>query len=224
MNQLVVTISIILLPGIICAVICDKLTVHSKWDAFKFTLYSFVLGLLAYTILQGVFYAIDFSHGLRSKTWAWQHLKIWGSAISEKPTIPVWEVVFATLFSIPAAFFASWLVNYKVFNKIAQRLKITHKYGDENLFSYYLNAKEIDWIYVRDLEKNLTYQGRVVSSSENDHIQELVLSEVTVFRYEDSSELYSVPTIYLSKEMGKFIIEAIPPTLLGEDHGEEAAN
>lgn len=224
MNQLGVTISIILLPGIVCAVICDKLTVHSKWDAFKFTLYSFVLGLFAYTILQFFHYLLDAINGLWSKVWIWHHLKIWSSALSDKTTIPAWEVFWATICSVPAAFFSSWVVNYKFFNKIGQKIKITHKYGDENLFSYYLNAKEIDWIYVRDTEKNLTYQGRVVSSSENDHIQELVLSEVTVFRYEDSSELYSVPTIYLSKEMGKFIIEAIPQNLLGECNGEEATN
>ena len=51
--------------------------------------------------------------------------------------------------------------------------------------------------------------------SENEHIQEIVLSEVTVFNYEDSEELYFIPTIYLTKPIGKFIIEAIPSESLG---------
>jgi len=55
------------------------------------------------------------------------------------------------------------LVNYKIFHKFAQKLLISQKYGDENLYSYYLNAKEIDWVYVRDFERKLTYQGRVIS-------------------------------------------------------------
>lgn len=55
MNQLVVTIIIILLPGIIATVICDKIVVHSKWTTFKFSLYSFVLGFVTYALLQIVF-------------------------------------------------------------------------------------------------------------------------------------------------------------------------
>jgi hypothetical protein len=36
MNQLVVSLVVILMPGIIAAIISDKLTSHSKWDSFKF--------------------------------------------------------------------------------------------------------------------------------------------------------------------------------------------
>jgi hypothetical protein len=107
-------------------------------------------------------------------------------------------------------------------NKIAKKLKISTKYGDENLFSFFLNSQNIDWIYVRDIQNNLTYQGRVVSFSENDGMQELVMSEVTVFKYETSEEFYSVPLIYLSKPSGNFIIEAVPPELLEEKNGKEA--
>lgn len=64
----------------------------------------------------------------------------------------------------------------------------------------------------------------VVLYSENDHMQELVLSDVTVFRYEDSAELYSVPKLYICKEMGSFVIEAIPPNLLGANNGKETSN
>ena len=115
------------------------------------------------------------------------------------------------------------VINYKVFNKLAQKINVSSKYGDENLYSYYLNAKEIDWVYVRDIENNLTYQGRIESYAENDHMQEMVLYDVTVFRYQDSVQLYSVPTIYLNKEMGKFIIEAIPKELLGEENDNQKA-
>jgi hypothetical protein len=38
MNSLAIAISIILLPGLVACVICDKITVHSpKWDAFKYS-------------------------------------------------------------------------------------------------------------------------------------------------------------------------------------------
>lgn len=228
MNQLAITVVVILLPGIIATVICDKITVHSKWDAFKYGLYSFVLGVFTYALLQLFFYAFDVAQYIGSKdaVWPgkWTHLKIWTSAVNDEQEISAWEIFLAACLSLPTAFLASWLITYKVFNKIAQALRLSAKYGDENLYSYYLNAKEIDWIYVRDPKANLTYQGRVVSHSETDDMQELVLSEVTVFRYEDSAELYSVPTIYLSKEIGQFVIEAVPASLLGPTNGKEAAN
>lgn len=99
--------------------------------------------------------------------------------------IQAWEICVAVFVSVLVAFFASWTINFKLFNKIAQKLKVSTKYGDENLYSYYLNAEEIDWIYVRDPKNGFTYQGRVVSHSENDKVQEIVLSEVSVYSYSD---------------------------------------
>ena len=125
------------------------------------------------------------------------------------------------LISIPLSFIISWIVNYKILNKIGEFFNVSTKYGDENLYSYYLNTNEIDWIYIRDVDNNLTYQGRVFSFSENSNIQEIVLYDVTVYRYEDSAELYHVPTIYLAKKSGSFRIEAVPQEYLKEEKNEE---
>lgn len=216
MNQLIVTLIVVLLPGIVAAVICDKITVHSKWTPFKFGVYSFVLGVFSYSGLQAIYYLSDIISFCSFNPSQWSHLKIWDTTVSDNPSIPALELTLATLIALPTSFIAAFLVNHKIFNKISQKLGVSSKYGDENLFSYYLNADEIDWIYVRDKENDLTYQGRVVSYSEAEEMQELVMSEVTVFRYEDSSELYSVPTIYLTKTIGNFVIEAVPLNLLGD--------
>lgn len=221
MNQLVVTLIVILLPGIIANVICDKIVVHSKWTSFKFSLYALVLGVFSYVSLQLIQYGIDFVRDLSLDVTNWSHLQVWDMAANVTATIPAKEVVFASLLSLPVSFLAAFAINRKVFFRIGAIFKVTSKYGDENLFSYYLNAQEIDWIYVRDIEANLTYQGRIVSYSENEQIQEVVLSDVTVFRYQDSEEMYSVPTIYISKDIGKFRIEAIPHQFLGEENVRE---
>jgi hypothetical protein len=216
MNQLVVTLIVILMPGIIANVICDKITVHSKWSSFKFSLYAFVLGMCCYVLLQIGYYAHDYTHADSISNMNFTHLKVWSASVADNPKIPAVEVIFATLISLPISLLAAFLINHKIFNKVATFLCISTKYGDENLFSYYLNADEIDWIYIRDIANKLTYQGRIVSYSENDLMQEIVMSEVTVYNYEDSAELYSVPTIYLTKPLGAFIIEAIPQEYLGE--------
>lgn len=214
-NQLVIVVIFILMPGIIAAIICDKITSHTRWDSFKFTLYALMLGMASYAALQMIVYAFNVIMAVQVKEVSWTNLKIWNSSLNGGQELAAWEICAAIGLSIPVAVFAAWLVNYKIFNKLAQKINVSTKFGDENLYSYYLNAQEIDWVYIRDIENNYTYQGRVVSHAENDKVQELVLSDVSVFRLEDSELLYEVPTIYLSKEMGKFIIEAIPHQRLG---------
>jgi len=200
-------------PGIIAAIICDKIIVHQpKWDYFKFGTYSFVLGVTCYIFLQFIQYFFDllFSYYFSFKTIQWSNLAIWHVISNGNITTKPSEVFQATVLSLPVAYFSSFVVNYKILNKISQLLRVSDKYGDENLYSFYLNAKEIDWIYIRDIENNLTYEGKVFSYSENDTIQEIVLSDVTVYSYRDSEEYYSIPSLYLCKKMGSLIIESIP--------------
>lgn len=63
-------------------------------------------------------------------------------------------------------------------------------------------------------------------SSENEHAHELVLLDVAVYRYEDSAKLYSVPRLYLCREIGKLVVETIPADRLREERSDvnEAVN
>ena len=223
MNQLAIAIVVILFPGILATIIADKVAVHSKWDSFKFSLYALVLGILSYLFLQLIVIIFDLAHYIinHAKEVNYHILAVWNMALQQKSIIKPWEIGASTFLSVLVGYFASFIVNYKILNKIGQKLKITTKYGDENLYSFYLNAEQIEWIYIRDIENNLTYQGRLVSYSENKDIQEIVLTDVTVYRYKDSAELYSVPSIYLCKKSGNFIIEAIPNEYLKEDNNGE---
>ena len=97
--------------------------------------------------------------------------------------------------------------HYKLINRFGKWIKLSNKYGDENLYSYFLNAKEVEEVYVRDVENKLTYHGFVNSFSETDEIKELVLLDVVVYDYETSQKLYSLDKIYLSKSKENLIIE-----------------
>ncbi|MHB1332550.1 MAG: hypothetical protein ACYCY1_08135 [Sulfuriferula sp.] len=225
MNSLAVAIAIVLLPGLVASVICDKITVHSpRWGAFKYSIYSFLFGILSYGLLQFIEYGyhyilsfLDKTHQVQSYT-----LGVWSIIQNDKAPIALSEVGWATLLAPIVALIAAWLVNYKILNKIAQKLNISQKYGDENLYSFFLNLNEVDWVYVRDKINGFTYFGRVVSYSECDSIQEIVLSEVGVYEYESSELLYPVSIIYLSKPLGSFVIEVPePPAKESEDAKEE---
>ncbi len=224
MNELAVAVGVILFPGLIAAVICDQITVHSpKWGAFKYSVYSFIFGLACYAVLQLIIFAWQCAASHASPVLAseWATLNVWTIATTQEVSIKLSEVFWATFLSPVVAATAALSVNRKLINRWARLLRVSAKYGDENLFYFFLNSPNIDWVYVRDISNKLTYQGRVVSFSEADHMQELLLSDVTVFAYETSDEFYSVPFIYLTKVPGSFVIETVPPELLEKQDGKE---
>jgi len=209
MSQLVVTLIVLMLPGIIAAIIADKITFHAKWDSFKFGLYSLVLGVLSYGGLQAVWVFIDiFRAGGVPTQWTW--LGIWQAALKAETSVNSIEVFWAAVLALPVALIASFCINHKIFNKVARFFGVSTKYGDENLFSYFMGGKDIDWIYIRDKPDDLTYEGHVVSYAENASCHEVVLAEVKVYRYSDSEFLYEVPFVYLCKPFGSIVIESIP--------------
>lgn len=210
MDAVIIAISVVLLPGLISSIICDKVVVHmQRWDAFKYVIYSFVFGVLCYVILQIIVHIKNtFQLGgdyftLDSKF----PLSVWSIIQDQKSPIKLSEILLATLISPMVSFAAAAIINYKILHKIAQILKVSSKYGDENLYSFFLNSKEVEWIYVRDKISGLTYFGAIISYSDCDKIQELVMSDVIVYSYETSEELYRVSSIYLTKNLGEFVIE-----------------
>lgn len=219
MNNLAITIVVILLPGLISCLLCETITVHDKkWDSFKYYVYSFIFGVLSYLLIELAICITYSLHGYLPIQWKLpypDHLGIW-DVITGKSTAFSWlEILFTTVFASPIiAMSAAALVNHKIFNRFALWTNISSKYGDENLFSFFLNAKEVHWVYIRDKNIGLTYFGKIYSYSECDSIQELVLVNVIVYEYETSEELYSLHSIYLSKSLGEFVIEV--PELLEE--------
>lgn len=210
MNELAVSVGVILFPGLITSIICDKIASHSpKWRTFKYVVYSFVFGVICYAfaeLFSGTLHAIG--------TILWDvkapqplPLRVWSIATAQKVDINLFEIALATSLAPFVAVAATLMNNYKVLNSIAQKMRVSYKFGDENLFSYYLNRDDVLWVWIRDRGADLSYAGKVISWSEIDHIQEVVLSNVVVYRYTDSEELYSLPSIYLARPTGTFVIE-----------------
>lgn len=227
MNDLVLLVAVVLFPGLIATIIADRLVVHVRpWTSFKYTIYSFVFGVSCYaglqifvTLVGWIDINVEFLPSLAGRLDVWSLVSTRDAA-----NVELSEVLAATLCAIPIACLGAIGVNRKWLNRIAQFFQISRKYGDENLYSYYLNSDEIDWVYVRDIERKLTYQGRVNAYCETSALQEIVLAEVTIFGYENSEEYYSIPSIYIGRELGNLIIEAIPPDHLGSSNGQESDN
>lgn len=208
MNDLAVLLGLISFPGLIATILCDKLLVHAeRWNSFKYGIYTFVFGIGSYVLLQFVVWIANMLN---------RHLPF----LSKNPNLNLWitltngsalnftEVAWATSFSPIVALFAVYFVNKKIVTRFGQKIRISNKYGDENLLSYFLNSPDIYWVYIRDPASGLSYRGAVRSFSETKEVQEVLLTNVTVYNYSDSEELYQLSSIYLSKPLGSFIIES----------------
>ena len=213
MTELAVTIFLIIVPGIIALLIVSNLVIHKPFSNFFFSLYSIVLGMFSYMALQLSIWIFNFSKNLICTSCSnYYLLKTW-QALEKKAIIAcdLKEIIYASLFCIPIAFITSLIINKKWLHKLATKWKISNKYGDENLYYYYLNASEVDWVYIRDKENEFIYQGRVAIYSENEKIHEIVLAEVSVFNfYEPEDIIFTAPTMYISRPLGKIQIEQIP--------------
>lgn len=227
MNDLVILIGLISFPGLIATIICDKILVHTeKWASFNYAVYTFILGVAAYLALQIIVFLVGLSGRHLPFLDQDATLNIWGILTDRSHGIHWGEIAWATALAPIVAGLAAVVTNKKIVNKLAQLLRISDKYGDENLFSYFLNSPDVRWVYVRDLGNNLSYRGLVKSFAETNEVQELVLTDVTVFDYENSDELYSVERIYLAKPAGSFVIEtpqSEPPRGMCNDGQEDPA-
>ena len=113
----------------------------------------------------------------------------------------------ASIISIILGFLISKLDHSKLINTFAKKYNISNKYGDENLYSYFLNSPDVNWVYIRVIENSLTYLGCVESFSETPENKEIVLNQVTVYNYPDSKKMYEIERIYLIFPKDKIIIE-----------------
>lgn len=134
-SEVTVRLLLVFFPGIICAIIVDALTVHRERKLWSFVLNSFVLGLGCYLVTFALWRL--FAPGQVTIMESLLHLK----AKEGKEAIAVVEIVVATVLSVPLAFGLSYLSNHKVLHRLAQRLGVTKKFGDPDVWGWLFNSK-----------------------------------------------------------------------------------
>jgi hypothetical protein len=199
---------ILLFPGLLGTVLIEKLVLHKPWNQFRFIMNVILVSSFSYFLLQ------LFSIETLSTDFKFKKLEFWNYIEnSESTSIPFAEVFKSTLISIFISGFVSLMNKNGWINQFGQYLQITNKYGQESVYYRILNSKNTDWIYLRDIENNITYLGQVSKYNEDDKIREIVLNKVQVFRYKNSKFMYSIDTIYLTYPIEKQLIIEIPNTI-----------
>lgn len=221
-SDFTVRLIILLIPGLIAAIIVEKLTHHRPWSPFFFTLYSILLGSASYAFYQLALYMPTLKVLWSKDPYHPTAIKLWTSLFKKETSISLGEVALACVFAVIIGYLVSWFIEDKLLFKIARRLKVTNKFGDEDVWAYFLNSKSVEWVWVRDHSRGLVYQGLVQFFSVTSDVREILLLQVKVFSNDTSECIYEVPAMYLSRVSSDITIEL--PINGGEvcKHGEEA--
>lgn len=207
-SLLTIKLIVLIIPGIIAAHIHKRLTISTKERSdFMFSVIAILLGMMCYLVVQLLYFlGIGIVNKLSRAEYSYKTLDTF-SKITDSTIIPYIEVLSACIISLPLGLFITYCDSKKMLNKLANWLNVSNKYGHENLFTYFLNSPEIEWVYIRDINNGLTYLGNIRMLSETENLKEIVLENVTVYNYPDSEELYSIHRVYLSLSLNNIIVE-----------------
>jgi len=195
-SELTLKLIILLTPGAIACIIFEKLTIHKKWAPFNFIANSILFGGLSYIVAQLLLNICGHDQSLDN---------FWSNLPSKE--IPFNALKYASIISIFIGFICAGLDNFKIINKFGKYLNLTTKFGDENLYSYFLHADNVNEVYIRDIDKNITYHGLIDSFSETEEFKEIVLRDVKIYDYSSSELMYKLDKIYLSYPKDSIVIE-----------------
>lgn len=205
-SELTIRILLLFFPGIICTLIVDSLTVHRERTPFVFAVHSFIFGLSSYLFYYLVKYVLDqipyISNFVNAK------VMLLDALTKRELDVDYTELIWATVISaIPLALFFSRFLNRKYFHHFARFIGVTKKINDLGVWDVTFDLVDIEWVHVRDTKNDLVYQGRVAVFSDFIEDNELLLTNVTVFRNSTGHELYKVGALYLARERHEITIE-----------------
>ena len=190
-------------PGIICAYLIDQLTTHRPRDTFFFLLQSFVFGILCYFLFWAGINIIN--HFLPNNI---KHqIAFLNSLTNPKTEFCFREIAYVTIISIILACAITIASSRKLLNKLAKRLRITKKFGELDVWGYFLNMNEVVWVTVRDHANDLIYDGWVQAFSDDSKEAELLLRDVSVYKNKTGQPLYQIGGLYISRNREDITIE-----------------
>jgi hypothetical protein len=101
-----------------------------------------------------------------------------------------------------------YATNWKLLTRFLQCIRATKRYGDEDVWDFTFNSREaeVEYVNVRDFEKEITYSGWVELFSESEKQRELLLRDVIVYDWE-GKELFKMARVYLARKSDNIDIE-----------------
>ncbi len=200
MNTLVFTLALIFLPGIIWARLDARYARQAKPAQSELIVNVFVFGLVAYL---ATYLAYLIPYVSRFASFDLTAIALDDEQVSQtlKRSV-VDDILVATAMSLLLA--PIWLAiqRYKLVVRTLQRLKVTKRYGDEDVWDYLLSSDDprVLYVNVRDEQTGQTFTGYVEQFSEEPGLRELVLSKVEGFNTKTGDGEFKVERIYLARD------------------------
>lgn len=213
-SSLTLRLLLLFLPGIICFLIVEALTIHRERRTHHVIVHSFVFGVLTYFVY-ALFIMLSLAASLVWDT-TQTHIvrpadRLWFLKVAEtdNATVDFGGVVLVTLLAVPLGYVVSAVINRKWLHKIAHRCKVSNKFGDLDLWEFVFNSTDpaMSWVVVRDIANDLAYEGWVEKFSDTGDPCEIVLRDVAVFRNLSGTFLYNTPAVYLARSRTAISVE-----------------
>lgn len=207
MDPFIIQLAIIFIPGMIWERI-DALCVQKRRPSqFEVIRRSFVFGLSAY-LMTYIFY-----HSVGAE-FKFVDLKTPNYILS----IDIfYEIIFASLMALVLSIPYTWIINRGFHYRFFQYIRITKRFGDEDVWDFTFNSRNdnLTYVHIRDFNKKITYAGWVKLYSETEKIRELVLSNVILYDF-DGNKILEAPNMYLARAMDDIDIEFPTPDIQGD--------
>lgn len=213
-TELVWNLFVIFVPGVVATLIIRYITTSRQFTVFEFLIYSAILGIAIFAIMEIccslywiVLSVFDRDIFLVKKL----NLSIWRRIFSSDGNLNEYEMYLSYLLAIPMGILIGFITSRKVLIRLLQWLHLTSRYGDNDVWSFYLNSPNTKWIFLHDKNENLTYYGKIRAFSDSLESREILLEEVSVYVSDSWQELYCSDAIYLDLRNKEFKIETPKP-------------
>lgn len=217
-SEIVWNLFLLLLPGVISTLMIRYITTQKQYTVFDFVIYSAVLGIGTFIMME-LFCSIYWLFlGIFCKSVTTEfglNLSIWDNLFNGQKSLNKTEMFISYLLAIPFGFFWGFLITKKVLIRIFQKWKLTNRYGDDDVWSYFLNSPSTNWIYVHNKRTNTTFFGKIGAFSDSAEKRELILEDVIVYESSPWNEKYQTNAVFLELNSFEFTIES-PKTMQNE--------
>jgi hypothetical protein len=197
-TELSLRLALLFLPGIVAALLVEKLVPTRDWSTARLALYALVLGLISYFVY-ALLKAAYLCHWPPS-------IDLFRSLTIATP-LDLPEIILTTVISPAVGIFVSLSLNSHWINRFGEAIRVSDKFGALDVWARTFNFPETTWVVVRDFEENLAYDGWVEAFSDTYDANELFLRDVQVFQSNTSSFLYELDAVYLTRPKDKLTIE-----------------
>lgn len=210
MELSVLTLRVVLLffPGVLCALIVHALTIQRERTTPQFLTSAFVYGVSTYLLLATFREAYAF--GAKVAGWkAPPRVTFFNVLTNEKARIAWGEIGLSVAVALLLALVMAVVLNNNVLHKAAERVGISRRFGEVDVWGYFFNSPQIRWVAVRDLATDTVYEGWVEAFSDTGAAPEVLLRDVTVKRNSTGTKLFDSKRVYLARDKVSLIIEQL---------------